>query len=60
MEAEKNGDKARKAQYKLMSNAVYRKTMIKLKKQNQFKTSKQQKRLSKIYIKTKLSVAKNI
>ena len=41
-----------------MNNAAHGKTMKNLR--NQCKTSKQQKRLCKMYIKTKLYVAQNI
>ena len=46
--------------YKLVNNAIYGKTKGKLKKQNQFTTSKQRKRLFKMYIKAKLYVAQNV
>ena len=52
IEAEKNNDKDGKALHKLMNNAIYGKTMGNL------KTSKQQEKLFKMYIKTKLCHSK--
>ena len=43
-EVERNGDKDRKGLYRLMNNAAYGKNYGKLKKQNQCKTCKQQKK----------------
>ena len=43
-----------------MNNATYGKTMKNLKKENRCKTSKQQKTLFNMYMKTKLYVAQNI
>ena len=64
IEAEKNNDKDGKALYKLISyilkDAIFGKNNGKLKKQNQCKTSKQRKRLFKIYIKIKLYVTQYI
>ena len=59
-EAEKNNVKDGEALYKLMNNVIYGKNNRKLQKQNQCKTSKQRKRLFKLYMKTKLHVAQNI
>ena len=60
IEAEKNNDKDGKALYKLMNDAIYEKNNRKLKKRNQCRSSKQQKRLFNMYIKAKLYVAQNI
>ena len=55
IEAEKSNGKDRKALYKLMNNAYYiQKHDGKPEKYNQWKNSKQQKRLFKMYIKTKV------
>ena len=55
IEAEKNGDKDGKVLYKLINNAVYGKEMIekqnlRIKKNNLFKTRKQEKGIFKIEI----------
>ena len=60
IEAGKNNDKDGKALFKLMNSATYGKTMKNLKKENRCKTSKQQKTLFNMYMKTKLYVAQNI
>ena len=56
IEAEKDGGKDGEALYKLMNNAVYGKTM----NLNWWKTCKQQKRLFKMDIQTKLYVTQGI
>ena len=60
IEAEKNGDEDGKALNKSMNNAIYGKLWKTREKKSRCKTHKQQKRLFKMYIKTKLYVAKNI
>ena len=49
-EAKKNGDKDGKAQWKLMDNTVYRKTMEKLRNRIDVKLVSNKKRLLKINI----------
>ena len=56
IEAEKNNDNDGKALYKLMNNAICGKPRENLRD----RTSKQRKRLFKMYVKTKLYVAQNI
>ena len=61
IEIEKNGDKVGKVLYKLMNNSMYGKTMVNLRKRIVVKLFfEQQKRLSKMDIRTKLYVAQNI
>ena len=60
IEAEKNGDEDGKALYKSMNNAIYGKLWKTREIKSRCKTHKQQKRLFKIYIKTKLYFAENI
>ena len=60
IEAEKKEDKVGKELYNIMNNAIIRKNSGKLMEWNPCKTSKQQKGLFKIYIKTKLYVGQNI
>ena len=60
IEIEKNGDKAGKV-FKLMNNSMYGKTMVNLRKRIVVKLFfEQQKRLSKMDIRTKLYVTQNI
>ena len=61
IEIEKNGDKVGKVLYKLMNNSIYGKTMVNLRKRIVVKLFfEQQKRLSKMDIRTKLYVTQNI
>ena len=67
MNSTHKNDRSRKKQGKRWKSVVQineqcyiRKKNVKLEKQNRCKTSKQQKRLFKMYIKTKLYVAQNI
>ena len=61
IEIEKNGDKVGKVLYKLMNNSMYGKTMVNLRKRIVVKLFfEQQKRLSKMDIRTKLYVTQNI
>ena len=61
IEIEKNGDKVGKVLYKLMNNSMYGKTMVNLRKRFVVKLFfEQQKRLSKMDIRTKLYVTQNI
>ena len=61
IEIEKNGDKVGKVLYKLMNNSMYGKTMVNLRKRIVVKFFfEQQKRLSKMDIRTKLYVTRNI
>ena len=61
IEIEKNGDKVGKVLYKLMNNSMYGKTMVNLRKRIVGKLFfEQQKRLSKMDIRTKLYVTQNI
>ena len=59
IEVEKNGHKDGKALYKFRNNTISRKTMEN-QKQNRCKTRKQQKRLFKMYTKTKVYIAQYI
>ena len=61
IEIEKNGDKVGKVLYKLMNNSMYGKTMVNFRKRIVVKLFfEQQKRLSKMDIRTKLYVTQNI
>ena len=61
IEIEKNGDKVGKVLYKLMNNSMYGKTMVNLRKRIVVKLFfEQQKRLSKMDIRTKLYITQNI
>ena len=61
IEIEKNGDKVGKVLYKLMNNSMYGKTMVNLRKRIVVKLFfEQQKRLSKMDIRTKQYVTQNI
>ena len=61
IEIEKDGDKVGKVLYKLMNNSMYGKTMVNLRKRIVVKLFfEQQKRLSKMDIRTKLYVTQNI
>ena len=60
IEAEKHGDKDGKALYKLMNNAVYRKTMQMLKNRIDVKLASNKKKLFQMHAQSKLYVTQNI
>ena len=60
LESEKNNDKDGKALHKLMNSAIYEKTTENLRNRVDLKLVNNEKRLFKMYIKTKLHVGQNI